>query len=102
MIVLFEEYKYRTEDLKPILGERYYSPMNNDAYSKTNYVGYYFNPSVNDGKGDVIIILPKVFLDINDLAFSKYSPIQFLNFDAKFIKVVDSSYINPTLNFESD
>ncbi len=93
MIVLFEEYKYLTEDLKSILGERYYSPMNNKSYSKTNYVGYYFDPSINEGKGDVIIILPKVFLDTNDLAFSKYSPIQLLNFDAEFVKSVDTSNI---------
>lgn len=92
MIVLFEEYKYRTEDLERILGERYYLPINN-THSKTNYVGYYFNPSINAGKGDVIIILPKVFLDINDLAFSQYSPLQLLNFDTEFIGVIESSYI---------
>ncbi len=93
MIFLFEEYKYLTRDLKDIIGERYYSSMNNKDYSKTNYVGYYFNPSINEGKGDVIIILPKVFLDTDDLAFSRYSPIQLLNFDANFVKTLGSSNI---------
>lgn len=93
MIVLFEEYKYLTRDLKDIIGERYYSSMNNKDYSKISYVGYYFNPSINEGKGDVIIILPKVFLDTDDLAFHRYSPIQLLNFDSNFVKTLDSSNI---------
>lgn len=80
MIVLFEEFQYRTEYLEPILSERYYLPVSiNSIYSKTSYVGYYFNPLINEGKGDIIIILPKVFVDVNDLAFGKYAPEQLIN-----------------------
>ena len=90
MIVLFEEYQYLTEDLKPILSERYYLPINS-IRSKTSYVGYYFNPLINDGKGDIIVILPKVFIDTNDLAFGQYAPEKFINPDKKIVEEVNSS-----------
>lgn len=73
MIILFEEYHYKTEELSKILSERYYFPINS-IHSKINFVGYYFNPNINDGKGDVIIIFPKVFINENNLAFDDFSP----------------------------
>lgn len=90
MIVLFEDFQYRTENLKPVLGERYYLPINS-TYSKISYVGYYFNPLVNEGKGDVVIILPKVFIDVNDLAFGKYAPEQLINPNEELIEEINLS-----------
>jgi hypothetical protein len=73
MIVLFEEYHYKTEDLSKILTERYYFPING-IYSKINFVGYFFNPQINEEKGDVIIIFPKVFINEDGLAFNEFAP----------------------------
>ena len=93
MIILFEEFQYQTEDLKPVLGERYYLPINS-IYSKTSYVGYYFNPLINEGKGDVIVILPKVFIDVDDLAFGRYAPEQFINPNKELMDEISSSGSN--------
>ncbi len=69
MIILFEEYQYKTEKLKQVLSERYFIPINS-VYSKINYVGYYFNPLINDA----VIIFPKVFINENGLAFNEFEP----------------------------
>jgi len=69
MIILFEEYQYKTEKLKQVLSERYFFPINS-IYSKINYVGYYFNPLINDA----VIIFPKVFINENGLAFDEFEP----------------------------
>ncbi len=69
MIILFEEYQYKTEKLKQVLSERYFFPINS-IYSKINYVGYYFNPIINNS----VIIFPKVFINENGLAFDVFEP----------------------------
>jgi hypothetical protein len=69
MIILFEEYKYKTEKLKQVLSERYFFPINS-VYSKINYVGYYFNPQINNA----VIIFPKVFINEAGLAFDEFEP----------------------------
>ena len=78
MIILFEEYHYKTEDLSKFLTERYYFPING-IESKINFVGYYFNPQINDGKGDVVIIFPKVFINKHNLAFDEFTPESLIN-----------------------
>lgn len=69
MIILFEEYQYKTEKLKQVLSERYFIPINS-VYSKINYVGYYYNPIINNA----VIIFPKVFINENGLAFDEFEP----------------------------
>jgi len=78
MIILFEEYHYKTEDLSKVLTERYYFPING-IESKINFVGYYFNPQINEGKGDVVIIFPKVFINEHNLAFDEFTPESLIN-----------------------
>lgn len=78
MIILFEEYHYKTEDLSKVLTERYYFPING-IESKINFVGYYFNPQISDGKGDVVIIFPKVFINEHKLAFDEFTPESLIN-----------------------
>lgn len=78
MIILFEEYLYKTVDLSKVLTERYYLPINGNE-SKINFVGYYFNPLINDGKGDVVIIFPKVFINEHNLAFDEFTPESLIN-----------------------
>jgi hypothetical protein len=69
MIILFEEYQYKTEKLKKVLSERYFFPINS-VYSKINYVGYYYNPIINNA----VIIFPKVFINENGFAFDEFEP----------------------------
>jgi hypothetical protein len=69
MIILFEEYQYNTEILKQVLSERYYFPINSSK-SKINYVGYFFNPTINEA----LVILPKVFINEKSLAFDEFDP----------------------------
>lgn len=78
MIILFEEYHYKTEDLSKFLAERYYFPING-IESKINFVGYYFNPQINGGKGDVVIIFPKVFINEHNLAFDEFTTESLIN-----------------------
>lgn len=78
MIILFEEYHYKTEDLSKVLTERYYFPING-IESKINFVGYYFNPQINDLQGDAVIIFPKVFINEHNLAFDEFSPESLIN-----------------------
>jgi hypothetical protein len=73
MIILFEEYHYKTSELSKVLSERYFFPINS-VFSKINFVGYYFNPSINNGEGDSVIIFPKVFINENNLSFGEYPP----------------------------
>lgn len=69
MIILFEEYHYNTEKLRQVLSERYFVPLNSTK-SKINYVGYYFNPTINEA----LVILPKVFINEKSLAFDEFDP----------------------------
>lgn len=78
MIILFEEYHYKTEELSKVLTERYYLPING-IESKIIFVGYYFNPLINNGKGDAVIIFPKVFINENNLAFDEFTPESLIN-----------------------
>lgn len=78
MKILFEEYEYNTKLLSTILGERYFFPINS-TFSKINFVGYYFNPDANHGKGDAVIIFPKVFINEHLKAFEEFSPEDLVN-----------------------
>lgn len=71
MKLLFEEYSYPTQLLQDIAGsevELYHIKGGNG--SKLTYVGYFFNPQINDS----VFILPKVFISENSLAFDRYKP----------------------------
>lgn len=78
MKILFEEYQYNTKLLLPVIGERYYLPIN-ATFSKIQYVGYYFNPKADNGKGDVVIIFPKVFINKDLKAFDEFYPEELIN-----------------------
>ncbi|MBR6287445.1 MAG: hypothetical protein IKR18_10785 [Bacteroidaceae bacterium] len=84
MKILFEEYKYQTEDVKDILSDFVLSGL--DLTKKTQqlrYVGYFFNKNIenHDGsKGDLVFILLKVILDSDGNAFG-VSPLKILDFN---------------------
>ena len=69
MHILIEEHQYPVERVKPILSGLY-TPSDIEKTVQVKYVGYYFNPTLND----CVFILPKVLLDENDKAFGKYNP----------------------------
>ena len=69
MKILIEEHQYSIDRVKPILNGLY-TPSEIEKAVQVKYVGYYFNPALND----CVFILPKVLLDENDKAFGKYNP----------------------------
>ena len=69
MKILFEEYQYKTEDVKDALNGLLSA---NDLMQETQQlkqVGYYYNKDIvnPDGSlGDLVFIMPKVLLDKNN------------------------------------
>lgn len=81
MRILIEEHQYPAEVVENIiLGLT--NLRNIKGKVAVNHVGYYYNPALNDGKGDMVFILPKVLLeDVNkeELLFGKYPPEKVIN-----------------------
>ena len=75
MKIIIEEYPYDLSLISPILSERYYVPLQNQRV-KVNYIGYYFEPDMNEP----VMILPKVFIE-NNLVFKKYHPEDIFDLD---------------------
>jgi hypothetical protein len=75
MKIIIEEYPYDLSLISPILSERYYVPLQNQRV-KVNYIGYYFEPDMNEP----VMILPKVFIE-NNLVFKKYRPEDIFDLD---------------------
>ena len=69
MKILFEDYSYKTKDVKDVLGNYLLSKINIDKPTQLlRYVGYFFNSEIEnaDGsKGDLVFILPKVLIDVD-------------------------------------
>ncbi len=75
MKIIIEEHPYELSLISPILSERYYVPLQNQRV-KVNYIGYYFEPDMNEP----VMILPKVFIE-NNLVFKKYKPEDIFDLD---------------------
>lgn len=86
MKILFESYLYKTESLEGVLSERYYS-YHNHTKSVVDYVGYYFNPAINDA----VFILPKIFIYNNGLAFGIWSPEDIIDCTPEVMSMLKSS-----------
>ena len=81
MRILIEEHQYRAEAVENII-TGLTNLRNIKGKVSVNHVGYYFNPALNDGRGDTVFILPKVLLqDVEgeELLFGKYPPEQVIN-----------------------
>ena len=81
MRILIEEHQYRAEAVENII-TGLTNLRNIKGKVSVNHVGYYFNPALNDGRGDTVFILPKVLLqDVEgeELLFGKYPPEQVVN-----------------------
>lgn len=73
MKILFEEYGYKTETIKDILGDFLLSKLDMERERQyLGYVGYFYSNTIKnkDGsKGDLVFILPKVLLDEDGMIF---------------------------------
>lgn len=81
MRILIEEHQYRAEAVENII-TGLTNLRNIKGKVAVNHVGYYYNPMLNDGRGDTVFILPKVLLqDVEgeELLFGKYPPEQVVN-----------------------
>ena len=81
MRILIEEHQYPAEVVENII-VGLTNLRNIKGKVSVNHVGYYYNPELNDGKGDMVFILPKVLLEGEDgeeLLFGKYPPEKVIN-----------------------
>lgn len=73
MRLLIEEFQYDAASVKDVL-HGIDALQNVEGQVSLSYVGYFYNPILNNGRGDTVFILPKVLMDEQGLVFSKYSP----------------------------
>lgn len=81
MRILIEEHQYRAEAVENII-TGLTNLRNIKGKVAVNHVGYYYNPALNDGRGDTVFILPKVLLageEGEELLFGKYRPEDVIN-----------------------
>lgn len=76
MRILIEEYKYRAQDVRDVL--RGIDVLEDvEGYVCVNYVGYFYNPHIND----CVFILPKVLMNESNQVFSHLSPESIIHVD---------------------
>ena len=81
MRILIEEHQYPAEVVENII-TGLTNLRNIKGKVSVNHVGYYYNPALNNHKGDMVFILPKVLLEGEDgeeLLFGKYLPERVIN-----------------------
>ena len=99
MRIVIEDFPYPEERLRNVLPERMLGLPNKNGEIRPPYVGYCFNPRIND----CIFFLPKVVLtkdrkDKNDvtgrgLVFDHYDPIDLLDFDKSVLDEADRKFL---------
>ena len=80
MKILVEEYQYDAALVRDVL-QGVDALQNVEGQVSLSYVGYFYNPKLNGGKGDTVFILPKVLMDEQGKVFSKYSPNAIIHMD---------------------
>ena len=80
MKILIEEYQYDAALVRDVL-QGVDALQNVEGQVSLSYVGYFYNPKLNGGKGDTVFILPKVLMDEQGKVFSKYSPDAIIHMD---------------------
>ena len=80
MKILVEEYQYDAALVRDVL-QGVDALQNVEGLVSLSYVGYFYNPKLNGGKGDTVFILPKVLMDEQGRVFSKYAPDSIIHMD---------------------
>ena len=80
MKILVEEYQYDAALVRDVL-DGIDALQNVEGLISLSYVGYFYNPKLNGGRGDTVFILPKVLMDEQGKVFSKYSPDAIIHMD---------------------
>lgn len=76
MKLLIEEYQYDAKDVADVL-EGLFTLQDIDNKISVSYVGYYYNPKIQD----CVFVLPKVLIDENGKVFGHYDPTSLINLD---------------------
>ena len=80
MKILVEEYQYDAALVRDVL-QGIDALQNVEGLVSLSYVGYFYNPKLNGGKGDTVFILPKVLMNEQGKVFSKYAPDDIIHMD---------------------
>jgi hypothetical protein len=80
MKILVEEYQYDAALVRDVL-QGIDALQNVEGLVSLSYVGYFYNPKLNGGKGDTVFILPKVLMNEQGRVFSKYAPDDIIHMD---------------------
>ena len=80
MKILVEEYQYDAALVLDVL-QGVDALQNVEGLVSLSYVGYFYNPKLNGGKGDTVFILPKVLMNEQGKVFSKYTPDDIIHMD---------------------
>lgn len=80
MKILVEEYQYDAALVRDVL-QGVDALQNVEGLVSLSYVGYFYNPKLNGGKGDTVFILPKVLMNEEGKVFSKYAPDDIIHMD---------------------
>lgn len=80
MKILVEEYQYDAALVRDVL-QGVDALQNVEGLVSLSYVGYFYNPKLNGGKGDTVLILPKVLMNEQGKVFSKYAPDDIIHMD---------------------
>ena len=80
MKILVEEYQYDAALVRDVL-QGVDALQNVEGLVSLSYVGYFYNPKLNDGRGDTVFILPKVLMNEQGKVFSKYTPDEIIHMD---------------------
>lgn len=92
MKLLIEEYQYDAALVRDVLNG-IDALQNVEGQVSLSYVGYFYNPKLNGGKGDTVFILPKVLMDEQGKVFSKYPPDSIINIDSSQLSETERAFL---------
>ncbi len=97
MRLLIEEYQYDVADVFKVL-DGLFTLQDVEGKISVSYVGYYYNPKLNHGKGDMVFILPKVLVSESDdgkhdKVFGKYEPRELVNLEDAKLEPNEAKFI---------
>lgn len=92
MKILVEEYQYDAALVRDVL-QGVDALQNVEGLVSLSYVGYFYNPKLNGGKGDTVFILPKVLMDERGMVFSKYSPDTIIHMDSEKMSDAERKFL---------